>query len=260
LQDLGPVDEALTTKGNEVLLRVTPAGQCRRPFLGPGQIERVPTRQQHGAVHKPRGDRRHVIGGDPDHRLVEQRNPSRHLPKRDQRLPSAETTEGQNVRISEALADLCHPAERLDGARRIVTRQGPQPERNQQQAALRAVASRLVQQPPATGKPASAPSHLPPHEHRQAEPERTPGRPTHVSAVQPSPMSPSPERLALVVPAGQICRKRGSLEIRRPERTLGISGRELRVGISPRLPPERVPTPNQCTVQVIRLSVAHSPG
>ena len=105
LGQLGSVDEALPAEGDEAGLCLAPAGQRRRPLLGPPQVEGLLTGQDHGAVDESGRDRRHAAGVDGHHRLVEVGQPAGGLAEPDQRLALPETAESGQVVVAEALTD-----------------------------------------------------------------------------------------------------------------------------------------------------------
>jgi hypothetical protein len=249
LQDLGPVDEALAPEGNEILLGVAPALQRRRPLLRSGTVEGALAREEHGAVDETGGDRRHLADRDGDHRLVEERHTLRDLPERDQRLAATQAAEGQHVPVVEALAELVHPAERLQGARRIAGRQGSQRNRDEQQPDLRTVDPRLVHESPGAREPTAAAGGLALEEERQAEPERAARGSGPISRVEPGAIRATPEDLALVVLPGEVRGESGTLEVGGPDAGIPAQRRELGERLAPLLPPTCFPAPNERTAR-----------
>ena len=240
LQDLGAVDQALTTERHQVRLGRAPATQRRRPLLGPADVEGLLAHRDHPAVGDACDDRRHFAGSDGDHYLVEQCHALRGLAQPGQRLTSAEPRERRQILIAEAVADLGGLAERGVGRRGVTSGKAPNRDRQEQVPLLGTVQLTIVEQPPGSGEPAAAAGKLAPVQQREAQPERAPGAPRHITRVQPPLKRTRPRVGAVVVPADQVGSHRKPFEIRRLEWCLTVQGRELFIGIRPGLPAERV--------------------
>ena len=68
------MDKAVASERNEAGLRITPASERLRPLSRATQIEHRLTQRDHLAVDDPSEHRRHLVCGDGDHGLVQQRH------------------------------------------------------------------------------------------------------------------------------------------------------------------------------------------
>ena len=80
LQDLGPVHEAAAGEGDHLRLLRPPVRERSRPLARAAHLVHLLAREDHPAVDDPGDDRRELLGGDRDHRLVEQREALLHAP------------------------------------------------------------------------------------------------------------------------------------------------------------------------------------
>jgi hypothetical protein len=104
----------------------------------------------------------------------------------------------------------------------------------------------LVEAPPVhqsagPRQPAAALGRLAPQQQQERQPEPTPGLTGDIANVQPFPMGPRPQLVAVVIPAGQIRGGREPLEIFRPKRrTTPVPDRVRRSGSFALLPTVRI--------------------
>ncbi len=202
--DLGAVDQALAPEGDQLRLGGAPAGQRRRPLLGPAQVVDLLAGFDHGAVDDPGHHRRHLVGLDGDHGLVQQGHARHRLPLQQPRPAQAEATQRHQVRVAEAAADPGHLVEVGPGGRGVALDQGLERPREQQVALLDAVELAVVEQPAGPGHPAPTPGMVAPVEVRVGQPERAPHGALHLAPAQERVMGARPELGAVVVPAHQV--------------------------------------------------------
>ena len=72
LHDPRAMREAAARERDQLRLSVAPAGQRVGPLLGAPQLERLLAARDHAAVDDAGDDRRDLVGGDADHRLVQE--------------------------------------------------------------------------------------------------------------------------------------------------------------------------------------------
>ena len=152
--------------------RCAPGREGGRPFSGAADLVGVLAGQDHAAVDDPGDDRRELARGHRDHRLVEQAAGPRRDARPDQDVALLVGGEGEQVGVAEALSDRGGLAR--GGGRRLAVAAGLLLEygRQQQVAALDAVALLALQQPPGAPQPAARPADLPVAGEGDADPER----------------------------------------------------------------------------------------
>ncbi|MGH2825324.1 MAG: hypothetical protein ACRDLY_20360 [Thermoleophilaceae bacterium] len=138
--------------------------------------------------------------------------------------------------IAEALADrdrLGAGGDRgLEVAGRLVLRHG----RQQQVAALDAVASLTFDQPPGTAEPPGCAAHLPLEGEVDADPERATRRSQALAPIQVQLVGTLQAAHVLVVAAEHVGRRGQQLEILGFQRRRPIRARQQLVGVDPRPP------------------------
>src|SRR5680860_1181081 len=97
---LATVDRALPGECDQPGLVVAPGGQGMGPLAGPAEVRDVLAGLDRRAVDPPGGDRRHLSGHHPDHRLVEALQPLRDLARVDQQPPLGVHAQGQEVGVA----------------------------------------------------------------------------------------------------------------------------------------------------------------
>ena len=241
LQDLGAMHQALPAIGHELRLRLAPAAQGRRPLLGPPHVEHVLAHLDHRAVHDPGNDRRHLTRRHRHHHLVQLSDTARLVPTKHERLSPAETPERRQIRVAAADTDRQRVSELGEGTASVPGDQMPERHRNDQQAALHAIAIGLVEQVLSARQPTPSRRHLPSQEQAEAEPERAPSRPPRITVAHALVVGSLARGRPDVVLAGKVRRHRQTLQIIDTQRRSAVGGRQLDDGISPRPTLERAP-------------------
>jgi hypothetical protein len=230
--------QTVASERNHVRLRAAPTSEFLRPLPRATQIKHRLTQVDHLAVGDPRKHRRHLVCGDRDHDLVQQRHTLGDSTLQDQRIPAAEPREHRRVGVGEALGDL----PRLDEARiqlRISLEQARQRGEHPQPCLLDAVATALLQEPSAADNPAHRGSQVASEEEAEGLPERTVCRPLGVASTQPLVVGGDPGLLASVVGPDHVGGNRKALEILGPQPAFPMSRRQLGERVTPHPPLKR---------------------
>jgi hypothetical protein len=157
------MDEAVASEGDEVGLRVAPAGERVRPLPRATEIENRLAQGDHLAVGDPGEDRLHLARGDRDHDLVQQRHSLGDSSLQDQRVSAPEPREHRRIGIRRALGDL----PRFDEARvsaSVPLEQARQRREHQPPGVLNALAAGLLHEPLTARDPAHRRSQVTPEE------------------------------------------------------------------------------------------------
>ena len=153
--------QAASREGDQVGLALAPVGQGGGPLLGAANLVGVLASQDHAAIDDPGGDRGELAGGDRHHRLVEQRQTLLEAPEPDQDVALLVGGEGEQVRVAEALADRRRLCRGCGGRLEVAARLLLEDDREQQVAALNAVAPLVVEQPLGAAEPAAGAARSP---------------------------------------------------------------------------------------------------
>ena len=105
LQHLRAVHEALPPVRHQVGLRRTPATERLGPLRGAAQVEGVHATLDHRAVDDARRHRRHLVGAERHHDLVEEPHAAGEVAGGDRRLAAREQPERQDVAVAEPPTD-----------------------------------------------------------------------------------------------------------------------------------------------------------
>ena len=210
------------------------------------EVEHRLAEGDHLAVGDPREHRRHLVGGDRDHHLVQERHAVGDSSLQDQRVPAAQPRERQCVGIGQALGDLL----RLDEARThlwVSLEQARQRGEHQQPGLRDAVATALLQEPAAAGDPAHRWGQVAAEEEAERLPERALCRPLGVASTQPLVVGGEPGLLARVVAPDHVGGNRQALQILGPQPALPTRRRQLGEGVTPH-PPLKRTAGSRCSI------------
>ena len=105
LHQFGSTDQAMTAVRNQIRLRPAPLFQRRSPFLSPTKIENFTAGVDQAAVHASGDDGRDFSCSDRNHCLIEQGHTARGLSLPDQGSTLSLAGHGQEVEVTEALAN-----------------------------------------------------------------------------------------------------------------------------------------------------------
>ena len=242
LHQLGPIDETAPTERDEIGLIVAPAAECRRPLLGTAQVEDGLEGLDRGAVDDPGDDRRNLAGGDCDHRLIEEGDAPRRLAHRDQRLAASETAERRKVRVAELIRDGGCAGEQLECARRITSLETLKSLRNEEITALDAVRSCFVDQARCPGEPAAGLGKFAALAEPHHQVEGVAGGSGRIPRTHRSLVCLFPGTSRVVGTPEHVGRDRQAFEIGDIQRSHTRPGRQLGIGVAPRLSGERLAT------------------
>ncbi len=238
LKDLTAVDETVAAERNDVGLCIAPTSERLCPLPRATEIEHRLTQGDHLTVGDPREHRRHLVCGDRDHDLVQQRHALGDSSLEDQRVPAAQPREHRRVGVGQALGD--RPC--LDEALTHVwvsLEQGRQRGEHQQPGLRDAVATALLQKPATAGHPAHRWSQVAPEEEAERLPERTLCRALGVASTQPLVMGGHPGLLARVVAPDHVRGNGKALQILGPQPAHPLSRRQLGERVTPHPPLKR---------------------
>ena len=184
LHDPRAVRVAATAERHHFGLLLAPAREGVGPFAGAAQLERLLAEADHAAVDDAGEHRRELAAGGGEHGLVEERETLRDPPQPDQNAALLVYGEAEQVLVVEALADLgrgrCDLVRGLVVAGRLVL----QRERQQEVAALCAVAPFTLDEALRPREPAGGPAHLALHGEVHPERKRAADSPQRVSGLE----------------------------------------------------------------------------
>ena len=177
--------------------------------------------------------------------LVDQPQPVLDTPLLDQRAALLVAGQPDEVGVTEALADRSGfggggvPRLPVAGAHL------PQPDRDQQPAALDAVAPVALELPLRASKPSSGAGVLAAEQHVVSDPERTPHGAQRLAGFQVPVMSPLQRPDILLIPTAHVGRSREQLQVRRVQTLRVVSGCQRLMSLDPRALGIRLATPLQ---------------
>ena len=171
-------------EGHHVGLLLAPVRQRGRPLVRAPRFVGLLTAEDHPAVDQPARDRRQLARGDREHRLVHQRQAVARVPLLDEQGALRVRREREQVRVSEALTGSGRLRCDGRGGGEVTGRFMAEHQGNPQVAALHAVSSRAIQQPPCATEPALGPAVLAPEQEGDAEPEGAADRAQRLAGVQ----------------------------------------------------------------------------
>ena len=213
----------------------------------------------HGAIGISDGDRRYLAGAHRHHRLVEQGDAIGSLAEVDQAPSLTDSSQRDQLGVSEPLADPDGLAEPDVGCRDITREQGTQGGCVPQVALLDTVELAVVEQTLCTVDPTAAASHLTAVQQGEGEPERTACGPGDLTNLRAPVVGAGPGVGALPTAAREVGRRREPLEIVDPERLAACRSREVLVRATPRLAVEAVAAPIDPLAHGQSLIHAHAP-
>ena len=184
LQDFCSIDQALAAVAYEVGLRLAPLSKRCRPFARPAPIEYLVARLEHAAVDVAGDHRRHFVGKDGDHCLVQKRHAVRDAALPDQRMAPPVPGETGQITIS------CKPSCNLEGlregrisAREVACADAADCIGDEQIAANDTVAPGFIEETTFRDRPAAR-SRRTAVEEPECQPARAPGGRLPVAALQ----------------------------------------------------------------------------
>ena len=213
LHDLRPVNQALTAERHEIWLGLTPAGERRRPLARPAEVEGLPARLDHSTVDDANHDGRHLVGGDGDHHFIEQRQTLCRFTLPDHDLTTAESGEHQEVRIVEPFTNLRRTAELRVRRLQLTGVDAAQRDRHQEVTLLRTVQPWVLHKGTRPRQPATPTRGLAAEHELEAQPERTAGRPGHLSTRAPLAVAARRQVRRLIKATDQVRRRDQQFEI-----------------------------------------------
>jgi hypothetical protein len=159
-------------EGDHIGLAFAPPRQGDGPLAGAIECIYLLTGLDDAAIHQACDEGRKLAGNNGNHSLVQVREPGFDLPLLQSNPALLHAGAGDELRVAAAFTDRCgFGCSGVCGL--IVTQNGPLSDRRQQQiAALGALACVAFQHPLSTGKPAGRAAHFAAHEHAKAEPKR----------------------------------------------------------------------------------------
>ena len=226
--------------GDHLGLAVAPPCQCVRPLAGVAQLECVATEGDRIAEDDA-GDHRGELAIAHHHEgLVDQsqRNVGPCLPEQGPALLVAR--EPDQVGVPESLADFgC-----LDRGRvarlKVAARHLLEPERDQEPAALDAVAPVALKLPLCAREPSPRAHRLAPEQHVVPDPERAAHGARHIAGARMCVMSALEGGDVGIVVTEHVLRAREQLEVVRIQLDLRVRGGKPLAGIEPRAPGVRL--------------------
>ena len=237
----------MTAERDEIRLRVTPAGQRRRPLLCAAKVENLLARLDHAAVEGAGDHLGHFVRRHRDHDLVEQGHSLDRPSLRDQRPGLNVAGKRNQIDVLEPFTDLRRLTGDRAGALPVARDCVLQGQRHQQMSLLRAVVVlAIVQQPACTRKPATGTGEFAAIEEDEDDPARASGGRRDVTRAQLLLMRALPQLDAVLIPADEVRRGRQAPEVLRLERDLPVCGRELRKRIAPGAPVKGLPAAGAC--------------
>ena len=201
--------------------------------MGSVQVEGLLAHEDHRAIDATGDERRDLLRRHEDHRLVQQRQPLRVAPDDDERAALPQPAERHEVGLAEALPEGEHLPEQFMGLLGVARLEGPQCDRDKQEALLDAVQGVFVHQPLGAPHPATGLGHLAPVEEPERQPERTPHSTFELATVQQLEVGALPRRLGQLVLSYQLRGECPSLQVVDRERFLLIRRTEQAARLSP---------------------------
>src|SRR5680860_837213 len=201
---LATVDRALPGECDQPGLVVAPGGQGMGPLAGPAEVRDVLAGLDRRAVDPPGGDRRHLSGHHPDHRLVEALQPLRDLARVDQQPPLGVHAQGQEVGVAiptPVVGDLRCDRDRLG---ELALDHVPDERHVVQVAALHRVFGDLVEETLGPGLPTAADRDLATHPQHQGQRAGRPHRAERLALVEVRLVGPLRCLHAVVAAAEQV--------------------------------------------------------
>ena len=218
LHDLGAMGEAAAAEGHHLGLPLAPARERVGPLLGPAQVVGLLAPRDDAAVDDAGDDRRQLLRGHGEHRLVQEGEALLHPSALDQ-VPSLELHgQGEEVRVAEAQRHLGR--RRRGGAGGLVVPGHLALDRGRQEqvAALGRVAARALDEPLRAPEPPRGPAHLPADREVHPEEDGAARGAQRVAALRVLAVGPLQAAQEVVEAAQHVGRRRQPLEVLPAER------------------------------------------
>ena len=226
--------ETAAGERNHLRLQRPPVRERSRPLAGAPHLVHLLAREDDAAVDDPDDDRRELLGGDGDHRLVEQGETLSYPSVPDQHVALPVDREREQVAVLEAFADVNGFACSFGGRGEVPGRLVLEHRRQEQVAALGTLPL-VLEEPLCAAQPARRRSDLPTGRKVQADPQRAPDSPQRRPALEVPLMRALEPRNRFVVATEHERAGRQELDIRRAQRRVPLLGTQRLVCLEPRL-------------------------
>jgi hypothetical protein len=243
LHDLGAMHEAQAHVGDHRRLLLAPPGQRLAPLLRVAQLVDGRAERDGVAVDDAGDDRRELPCGRREQDLVRQPQALLDPPPVDQGSALLVARQPHQVGIAEALPDVGGGHGSGTSGFPVPARHLLQPQRDEQVAALDAVAPVSLQEPLRTAEPPGRAHGLSAEQHVVADPEGAARRRPRVARIGMEAVRAFQPIHVVVVAAKHVGSPRERLEVRRLERALAVRDRQRVVGIHPLVASEALAAP-----------------
>jgi hypothetical protein len=252
--------EAPAGVGHELWLFVAPACQGVGPIVGAARIERVLTTRDDAAVHDTREHRRHLSGGDRDHRLVKESQTFLNEPLLDANVALEMQRHSGEIRVAKTLADLAGTGCCRVCAFVIAGLLSLERNRHEEVALFDAVVPGAFDKALRAAEPSAGRSDLSSDREAHADEEPSAGGAEPFARIEVRVVGALEDREVVVHEADHRGRRREQLEVIRSQRRRLVRAQQRFVGVQPRPPGVRVATLLELVDDVLHARIVARPG